>query len=114
MNKATGGGETPLSTACFSGHIRVAKLLIDRGADINKANDNNGWTPLHCACCNGYKHIAKLLIMRGADVSRKDTNGDTMFEVACYSGHDDIIDFLIAAVDAKEMRASEARSPTYT
>ena len=37
---------TPLHFACNGGHLEVARLLIDRGADIN-AKDMNGNTALH-------------------------------------------------------------------
>jgi uncharacterized protein len=37
---------TPLHFACNGGHLEVARLLIDRGADIN-ARDMNGNTALH-------------------------------------------------------------------
>jgi len=33
----------------ISGHVRVAKLLLDRKADPN-ARALNGFTPLHIAC----------------------------------------------------------------
>jgi ankyrin repeat protein len=29
------GSETPLITACYEGHLPVAQLLIERGANIN-------------------------------------------------------------------------------
>ena len=41
-------GETPLHTASYWNRIETAKLLIDRGADL-EAKDVEGRTPLHRA-----------------------------------------------------------------
>lgn len=36
---------TPLHIACMVGDLEIAKLLIEKGADVNAINDN-GFTPL--------------------------------------------------------------------
>ena len=41
-------GETPLHIAAREGHIDIAELLINKGADIN-AKNNYGKTPFDCA-----------------------------------------------------------------
>jgi ankyrin repeat protein len=40
------GSETPLITACYEGHLPVAQLLIERGANIN-LKDSVGGLPFH-------------------------------------------------------------------
>jgi ankyrin len=40
---------TALHVAAHCGHVRVAKLLLDRKADPN-SRALNGFTPLHIAC----------------------------------------------------------------
>ena len=47
--------------------IEITKLLIEHGADVN-AENNIGETPLHQAI---YEEIARLLIKNGADVNAK-------------------------------------------
>lgn len=42
------GGWTPLHTAILNGKIDEVKLLLEKGADMNKPA-NDGWTPLHMA-----------------------------------------------------------------
>ena len=51
----------------------VAKVLLDKGADVNAKNDN-GDTPLHRA---RDLEMAKVLLDKGADVNAKNNNGDT-------------------------------------
>jgi len=48
--------------------IELAKLLIDRDANVN-VQDNYGNTPLSMAAEKGNKEIVKLLIEKGADVN---------------------------------------------
>ena len=54
-------GETPLSIASFSGREDVVRLLLDNGADVNKA-DKLGTTPLSIASRLGKKHIVEALL----------------------------------------------------
>jgi ankyrin len=46
--------------------IRVAQLLLDRGADVNTRRKDH-WTPLHHASYFGNVEIARLLLDHGAD-----------------------------------------------
>lgn len=39
VDMASGDGTTPLHLACFGGHIDVAKLLLEHGADLQVKND---------------------------------------------------------------------------
>ena len=64
------GGRTPLDLAAEKGHFEVAKLLIEKGADVD-AKDNYDWTPLHYALRNGHLEVAKLLIEKGAKYDEK-------------------------------------------
>ncbi len=53
-------GETPLFVACQKGHVDVARLLLDKGADVNRALEN-GATPLSVAKSQGHAAIVALL-----------------------------------------------------
>ena len=61
--------------AAHEGHDdAVVKLLIDRGADFDQANQE-GTTPLKiwwCAAKGGHEAVAKLLIDGGADINQAD------------------------------------------
>lgn len=66
-------GIKALIVAACGGYIKIIKLLLDAGADIN-AKDNFGWTALHCV---REVDIAKLLIKAGADINAKSNFGGT-------------------------------------
>jgi len=69
--KNTSDGLTSLHYASSSGSVDMAKLLIDKGADINAA-DHKGTTPLMLAVQKNSLPVAKLLLERGADISLRD------------------------------------------
>jgi RNA polymerase sigma factor (sigma-70 family) len=63
-------GFTPLALAAHFGHLEVMRLLIDRGAEVNRvATHRLAVTPLHAALFGRQVDAALLLIERGADVA---------------------------------------------
>ena len=85
-------GWTPLHLAAFFGQRDLARLLLDRGADVNArsksdqvARDN---TPLHAAAANSQVDVATLLVERGADVNARDGSGFTPLALAANSRSD--------------------------
>ena len=59
---------TLLHRAADHGHAPVAKMLLDKGADL-KADSGSGWTPLHLAVRAGHLDVVRLLVERGADMN---------------------------------------------
>lgn len=57
-----------LYMACHLDHIEIAKLLIEKGANVNKAA-SDGFTPLYIACKFKKIELAKLLIENEAKVN---------------------------------------------
>jgi RNA polymerase sigma factor (sigma-70 family) len=63
-------GFTALALAAHFGHLEVMRLLIDRGADVNRlATHRIAVTPLHAALFGRQLEAALLLVERGADVT---------------------------------------------
>lgn len=58
---------TALHVAAHCGHVRVAKLLLDKKADPN-ARALNGFTPLHIACKKNRIKVVELLLKHGASI----------------------------------------------
>ena len=48
INQKNQSGFTPLHYACYNGYMKLIKLLVNNGADINTTN-NNGLNILHMA-----------------------------------------------------------------
>ncbi len=95
---------TLLHLAAEEGHLKIAKLLIENGADVN-AKHSLGGTPLHLAASRDHLKIAKLLIENGADVNAKDSLGGTPLHLAASRDHLKIAKLLIengADVNAKD------------
>ena len=86
--------QTLLHCSAFNGHHKICKLLLDRGAAVNKADDNGG-TALHCAASCGHLNICQLLIDRGATVDKATNYGDTPLHFAAEDNHTDVVTLLL-------------------
>jgi ankyrin repeat protein len=74
-------GSTALHLATWGDKEDIAKLLIDRKADVN-ARDKWGATPLHEAAKQENSTVVKLLLDAKADVNAKDKRGKTPLDWA--------------------------------
>jgi ankyrin repeat protein len=63
-DEATG---SPLCYAAQVGRVEAARMLIQRGADVNWSQ-YAGVTPLHYAATHGHSDVAQLLIDHGTDI----------------------------------------------
>ena len=104
--------DTPLHVACTWGHHDIARLLIDRGADVG-AQNKHGRTPLHHACNYGHPDIVRLLIDRGADIEAMDEDGRTPLQDACYYGRTDIVQLLIDRGADVNVRIEDSTTPLH-
>ena len=66
----------PVFIACYQGHAECLSLLINHGAQLDKA-DKQGATPTYIACQNGHKECLSLLINHGAQLDKADNQGAT-------------------------------------
>ena len=87
-------GSTPLHLASSVGHVEVARVLVEHGADVTD-RDEHGWTPLHEASEAGMVEVARILIEHGADVTAQNKDGSTPLHQALKSGNVDLARFLI-------------------
>ena len=78
-------------------HLGMIKVLLDAGADVNKAHIVYHFTPLMVSAYNGHTEIVRELIRRGADVNFITNKGDSAIENAAHVGHLEVVKVLIAA-----------------
>ncbi len=90
------GNWTVLFVAVGSGDMETARLLLDRGANIN-AKAASGITPVHWAVIQNAPATLKLLLDRKADVNVRDSGGNTPLHYAVDSGRAELVDALLAA-----------------
>lgn len=82
---------TPLSQAAHSGHADIAKLLVERGAEVDKQDDGaEHETALMKAAKAGHIEIIRLLLKHNADQSLTDINNETALAKAMKNGHESI------------------------
>ena len=78
VNAQNNDGETPLMLAAFYNYLDVAKVLIQREADVNR----EGWTPLHYAATRGHREMMRLLLENEAYIDAEAPNGNTPLMMA--------------------------------
>jgi uncharacterized protein len=76
----------PLHSAIAASQQAVARLLVERGADVNTAQDG-GIAPLHEAAANGLDDLAEFLIQHGADPAALTQDVLTPADLAERAGH---------------------------
>ncbi|XP_062621180.1 ankyrin repeat domain-containing protein 17-like [Saccostrea cucullata] len=86
--------DTPLTAACWGGHMSVVKEAIEAGADINQQGKYH--TPLTAACEGGYLIVVKELLEAGADINPQ-CDHETPLTAACEGGYMSVVKELIEA-----------------
>ncbi|MGQ0503049.1 MAG: ankyrin repeat domain-containing protein [Panacagrimonas sp.] len=88
--------QTALIAAASKNHIECARILLDRGADPNRA-DPAGWTPvIHATYFGASPEFIELLAARGANVNAQNTRGVTALYLAAAGGHEASVAQLLA------------------
>jgi ankyrin repeat protein len=91
---------TPLHIAVSKGDDTIVRLLLDVGADIERATSPNmgGQRPLHLAATHASgAGTARLLISRGAQLDTRDAAGRTPFLTAVMADNFEVADVLLRA-----------------
>jgi len=96
-----------LSQAAQHGHLEIARLLLDAGADPNRYNPvgHSHTTPLHQAAAYGPEEIVRLFVERGARLDVKDILWQgTAADWAEHVGRKEIENYLRSQEKAREPR----------
>ncbi|KAH7070389.1 ankyrin repeat-containing domain protein, partial [Paraphoma chrysanthemicola] len=92
---------TPLLWAAENGHQTVAKLLLDKGADVNAQNGHSN--ALQAASEGGHEQVVKLLLNKGANVNAQggkySAQGgkykSSALQAASEGGHEQVVKLLL-------------------
>jgi ankyrin repeat protein len=88
INDRNQDGQTPLIAAVFNSDSSIVKILISKGAEIDKKHSNNypDRTPLMIAISQQNFDLVELLISKGAKVNERSNDGQTPLMVAIATG----------------------------
>ena len=109
FNVVNDEGYSPLLLACYRGNNEVAKLLIEKGSDIN--GKSKFGTPLMACIVKGNNEIAKVLIDKKADLNFADLSGMTALIYAINFKNYEVVSSLVKAgvnVDFKDTKNKSA------
>jgi ankyrin repeat protein len=91
-------GGQPLHFAAFFANPEAARVLVDRGADVNAvARGFNNVAPLHSAAAGGSREICLMLMERGSDVNARQQGGFTALHAAAQNADGELVRALLAA-----------------
>ena len=82
-----------LVAACMAGCTRAARLLVSKGADVNRS-DAKGNSPLCVAIKKQSSQLVTLLLNAGADPNTANNKHETALYLACYWEHFEIASML--------------------
>ena len=87
-------GPSAIVIAAQYGNNTVAHLLLEKGVDVNHANEV-GSTALHNASYAGTLESVRMLLDAGADVHHANTYGETAIQLASIHGYTEIVLLLL-------------------
>ncbi len=116
--QVSASGATALHGACWWGSVTGAKLLLERGADVNALTRDSFLkiAPIGCAVATPnvpnpsedesvVVALVELLLAHGANVNAQRRDGMTALHAAAYRGHLKVIEALLKAGADPNIRA---------
>jgi ankyrin repeat protein len=85
---------TPLQIAAENGSVGIARLLISRGATVDRP-DKRSLSPLQLAAREGNTELVEMLLERGADINVQSGDYGSPLECAIRAGANGIVEILL-------------------
>lgn len=102
--------------AIISDRLKLSRLLIQHGADVNATN-KRGWTPIFYALGTQQLDYAQFLVDSGADIEARDGGGRTPMDTAregFFGGSEAVIEFINRNRAAQRAAHLDERLPAAT
>ncbi|MCE3255469.1 MAG: hypothetical protein K0R25_963 [Rickettsiaceae bacterium] len=109
------GASTISYIAAAEGHYKYLEILVDRKANLDKAN-NDGVTPLFAASQNGHHKCVETLLtneLNKADPDKAKNDGATPLFVASQMGHHECIKTLLEKGADPDKTTSSGATPLF-
>ena len=107
-------GCTALMLAALGGYIRVARILLNEGANVSYAcGDACMHTALHLSAQEGHLAMSKMLIKTGANLDARKSNGSSPLFMAVYDGHSGVVRALTEAGANPNARRADGTTALY-
>jgi len=114
-------GFTALHYAARKGLTEIAKLLVERGAEIDKYPDSSkfyaGYTPLILACDSSRDHktleVVKYLVEKGANLEKVEFAFKSPLTAAVFAKSTNTIRFLLESGANPNNALNDGRTPLY-
>jgi ankyrin repeat protein len=103
---------TPLHLASQEGHVKVTRMLIERGSNT-AAHNTHDETPLHGASEGGHVEVARLLVEHGAEPTTRTKDGETPLHLASKRGHADVARLLVENGAELAARTKDEETPLH-
>ena len=106
-------GFTALHLAAFFGQEEAAKILLERGAEVNLVARHATLhvTPLHSAAAGSHSEIVKLLLEHGADPNAAQDGGFTPLHSAAQNDDRESAEALLEAGADPALASDEGKTP---
>jgi uncharacterized protein len=112
LNRRSADGYPPLGLAIFFHHPDIARVLIERGADVNAHAENaQRVAPTHAAAAACDHATMRLLLERGADPNAQQQLDFTPMHGAASRGDVEMAKLLLEHGAERNPRASNGQTP---
>jgi len=96
INSKTNSGETPLHFAVNLQEIKIVKLLLKNGADINSHDYEHEYNILHYAINLSSRELVKICLEYNIDINHQDIYGNTALHYVILENNLEIFNMLIS------------------
>lgn len=107
----SGDGFTGLGLAVFFGHLEIARMLVESGADVNRPSRNSiRVSPLHSAVESGSISLLDLLLSHGATPDAVEFLEATPLDSAAARGSREMVEKLLAAGADRKRKTKDGKT----